>query len=309
MSLGTRTRFLALFLAAAPVAPVFAQSAGEPAVPGTPAEVPFGPGEKLTYKVSVGILGGVGKGAMEVLEVENIHDEPSYKLRFSLNGGVPFYKVDTRLQSWLDVDELVARRFEQDQKEGKFKRHRIFDFFPEERRWERVDKDDSGELPTDQPLDDVSFLYFVRTLPLEVGQTYTFPRYFKEDGNPVVLKVLRKEKVTVPVGTFNTIVVQPIIQTDGLFGEGGRAEVYFTDDDQRLLVQLKSKVPVLGHLNLVLESYTPGTKLAAVSSPAKSSKDGDDGSDDLQLPGEPLAAEAIDVEQPPAGASEGEPNP
>lgn len=226
------------------------------------AAVPFGPGERLGYKVTLGIFGTVGEGSMEVVGIDTIHGHPTYHLRFDLQGGVLFAKVEDRLQSWLDIAQLTARRFEQDQKEVNFKRHRIFDFFPEERRWARVDKDDEGELPTDMPLDEVSFLYFVRTLPLEVGETYTFDRYYKEDGNPVVLKVLRKEKVTVPAGTFNTVVVQPIIQTDGLFGEGGEAEVYFTDDENRLLVQMKSKVPVIGRLSLHLESYTPGERLA-----------------------------------------------
>jgi len=253
---------IALLLAAAPVARAQG-TAGSDAAPTTPAAVPFGPGERLEYKVSVGVFGGIGNGSMEVVDVDTIRSHPTYNLRFTLTGGVPFYKVNTRLESWLDVAQLMSRRFEQDQKEGKFKRYRMFDFFPEERRWARADKDDEGELPTDLPLDDVSFLYFVRTLPLEVGQTYTFPRYFKEDGNPVIIKVLRKEKVSVPVGTFNTIVVQPIIKTDGLFGEGGEAEVYFTDDEQRILVQMRSKVPVLGHLNLVLQSYTPGERLAS----------------------------------------------
>ena len=90
-----------------------------------------------------------------------------------------------------------------------------------------------GSLDTSEPLDDVAFLYYARTLPLEVGETYTINRYFREDGNPVVLRVLRKETIRMPAGTFNTIVVQPIIQTDGLFGEGGEAEVYFTDDARR----------------------------------------------------------------------------
>lgn len=220
--------------------------------------VPFGPGERATYQVKVGLLGGVGNGAMEVVGVEDVRGHPTYNLRLTMQGGVPFYKVDTRFESWLDVAKLVSRRFEQDQKEGKYKRHRIFEFFPEEQRWERVNTEDAGELPTELPLDDVSFLYFVRTLPLEVGQTYTFPRYFKEDGNPVILKVLRKERITVPVGTFETVVVQPIIKTSGLFGDGGKAEVYFTDDDRRILVQMKSKVPVLKSLSLVLDSYAPG---------------------------------------------------
>lgn len=239
------------------------------------AAVPFGPGERASYQVRVGILGGVGNGTMEVVGVEDVRGHPSYNLRLTIKGGVPFYRVDTRLESWLDAVKLVSRRFEQDQKEGKYKRHRIFEFFPEEQRWERVNTDEAGELPTELPLDDVSFLYFVRTLPLEVGQTYTFPRYFKEDGNPVILKVLRKETVSVPVGTFETIVVQPIIKTSGLFGDGGRAEVYFTDDDQRILVQMKSRVPVLKSLNLVLESYVPGKQVAGAGASGDAVAGGD----------------------------------
>lgn len=248
------------------------KSEAKPAV----AAVPFGLGERATYQVRVGLFGGVGKGAMEVTGVEDVRGHPSYNLRLTIKGGVPFYKVNTRFESWLDVDQLVSRRFEQDQKEGKFKRHRIFEFYPEERRWERAKTDQAGELPTEIPLDDVSFLYFVRTLPLEVGQTYTFPRYFREDGNPVVLKVLRRETVKVPVGTFETIVVQPIIKTSGLFGDGGKAEVYFTDDDRRILVQMKSKMPILRSLNLVLESYEPGAPLTpeALRSGAVSAGDG-----------------------------------
>ncbi len=255
-----RSTGLVLAILAGP-ASATAQLAPETSTP--VASVPFGPGERLGYKVKLGVFGTVGEGSMEVVGVDTIHGRPTYHLRFDLEGKVLFAKVDDRLQSWLDVSDLVARRFEQDQKEVNFKRHRIFDFFPEERRWVRLDKDDEGELPTDMPLDDVSFLYFVRTLPLEVGETYTFDRYFKEDGNPVMIKVLRKETVNVPAGTFETIVVQPIIRTDGLFGEGGEAEVYFTDDEQRLLVQMKSKVPVIGNLSLHLESYTPGERLSS----------------------------------------------
>ena len=83
-------------------------------------------------------------------------------------------------------------------------------------------------------------------------------RYFKADGNPVILEVLRKERITVPAGTFNTVVVRPILKTDGLFGEGGEAEVYFTDDSRRLMVQMRSKVPVVGSQSLHMTKYQPG---------------------------------------------------
>jgi hypothetical protein len=225
------------------------------------AAVPFGIGERMTYRVRLGIVGEVGVGSLEVAELDTVHGRPVYELRFKVEGGIPFAKVDDDFRSWLDAQSLVSRRFKQDQKEVKYRRQRTFEFYPEERRWQRLDVNESGTLPTDEPLDDVSFLYFIRTLPLEVGQTYTFNRYFKEAGNPVTVKVLRKETVTVPAGKFNTIVVQPIIKTKGLFSEGGRAEVYFTDDDRRILVQLKSKVKILKSLDMTLDGYTPGVAI------------------------------------------------
>ncbi|MGQ0813454.1 MAG: DUF3108 domain-containing protein [Gemmatimonadota bacterium] len=231
----------------------------------TYASVPFGVGERTTYKVVLGIVGDVGEGSLEVVDLDTVQGRPAYELRFRLKGGVPFARVDNDYHSWLDAYSLVARRFKQDQKEVRYERHRFFEFFPEEKRWRRLDADESGTMSTDEPLDDLSFLYFIRTLPLEVGRTYTLNRYFKDDGNPVTVKVLRKQTITVPAGRFNTIVVQPIIKTKGLFSEGGKAEVYFTDDDRRILVALKSRVKILKSLDMLLERYEPGERLAAAA--------------------------------------------
>lgn len=241
----------------------------EESVP-TPGKVPFGPGERLTYRVSVSPFGEVGKGSLEVAAIDTVHGRPTYHLHMRVKGGVLFAKVNDHFQSWLDVERLVTRRFKQDQKEIRYERHRTFEFFPEKRRWVRTDNGESGELHTDMPLDEISFIYLARILPLEVGKTYTFNRYFKRDGNPVVLKVLRKETITTPAGMFNTVVVQPTFQTKGLFGKGGKAEVYFTDDEHRLIVQIKSDVPVLGSLQMHLESYTPGQPVATLSASSAS---------------------------------------
>lgn len=226
--------------------------------------VPFGPGERMEYQVRVGLFGNVGSGFLDVDGTEMVRGSRAYHLRFGLDASVLFgrFRVDNLLQSWMDVSTLTALRFQQDQNEPNFERHRTFDFYPAEGIWRLQGSDETGPLATDEPLDDVSFLFYVRALPLEVGETYTMHRYYKDDGNPVTVRVLRKERVTVPAGTFNTVVVQPIIQTDGLFGEGGEAEVYFSDDDRRVLVMLKSRVPVLRSLDFELTSYTPGARLS-----------------------------------------------
>ena len=64
------------------------------------------------------------------------------------------------------------------------------------------------------------------------GKTYTFNRYFKEDGNPVTVRVVRKDRRETEGVWYNTIVVEPEIKTDGLFGEGGEAEIHLTDDER-----------------------------------------------------------------------------
>jgi hypothetical protein len=55
----------------------------------------------------------------------------------------------------------------------------------------------------------------------------------------------------VPAGQFTTVVLQPSFKTKGIFSENGQAELWLTDDDRRIMVQLKTKLP-FGSLNLYL---------------------------------------------------------
>ena len=167
-----------------------------------------------------------------------------------------FYKVDDVLQSWIDTETLSSLRFVQSLQEGSRNRERHFEIYPDRSVFVEVTKSPE-ELPSvSRPLDDASFLYFIRTIPLVVGQTYEFNRYFKPDRNPVRVRVMRRERIVVPAGTFNAIVVRPTIKTKGIFAEEGEAEVWLSDDDRRMILQLKSKVS-FGSLNLFLRSFTP----------------------------------------------------
>jgi hypothetical protein len=233
-----------------------------------PAAVPFGPGERAVYRVTYGILGKRGQAVAEVTGVEEVRGRDAYTLSFRLKGGVLGMNVNDHQESWLDVNSLYSHRFRQDLHQVRYERLRTLDFFPAERVWRRQETDDTGPLATDLPLDDVSFLYWSRTLPLEVGRTYEFRRYFKDEGNPVVIQVLRRETVKVPAGTFNTIVVKPLIRTSGLFSEGGEAEVYYSDDDRRMIVMVRTKFSI-AHMTMQLESYRPGQLVSNMAAPAR----------------------------------------
>ncbi|MEP6904478.1 MAG: DUF3108 domain-containing protein [Gemmatimonadales bacterium] len=225
--------------------------------------VPFGIGERFVYDVKLGSL-KVGSGTMEVKGVENVRGREAWHTTFLLQGGTFFYKVNDVFESWIDTETFYSLRFLKLLEEGTEEHAQFYEIYPERGNYVNQRKNfPPRTLPTvAQPLDDGSFLYFVRTLPLVVGETYDFSRYFIPDRNPVTIKVLRKERITVPAGTFNAIVVQPLIKTTGIFSENGRAEVWLSDDSSRMVLQLKSKLP-FGSLNLYLKSYA----LAAV--PAK----------------------------------------
>jgi hypothetical protein len=223
--------------------------------------LPFAAGEQATYQVKLGPV-SVGSGSLTVTGIETIQGQETFHTVMTLRGGNALVRVNDRFESWIDTDGLFSRRFHQNQHEARFRRNRTYDFFPEQRTYRR-ENGETGTIPTNQPLDDLSFIYFARTLPLEVGATYSLPRYFKTDGNPVVLQVLRRETVNVPAGRFRTIVVRPVIQSDGLFGEGGRAEVYFSDDEHRIPVLIRSRVPVVGSLSMHMRTFRPGGSPAA----------------------------------------------
>jgi len=231
------------------------------------AEWPFHVGESAEYDVTFGPL-QVGRSHLRIEAIDSVRAQPGYRLSFELDGGPFFYKIDDRTVSWLGVDPYRSLRFEQILREGGYRRHRRYEFDHEAGTATREDWDEEAQAyrahakQRDMPmppaaLDEISYLYLIRTLPLEVGQTYRFNRYFEADGNPVVVTVLRRERVRVRAGTFETLVVRPVIQTDGMFGEEGEAEVYISDDDRRLIVQLRSKMRV-GEINMFLRDYELG---------------------------------------------------
>jgi hypothetical protein len=224
------------------------------------AKVPFGVGERLEYDVRFGAL-RVGNAHMEVVALESLRGRPAWHTAFWVQGGNFLYRVNDVYESWMDAETLSSLRFVQELEEGGKGTERRFEIYPERAMFIQTSEKPAREEPSvSQPLDDGSFLYFVRTIPLAVGQTYDFNRYFRPDRNPVRIRVLRKERIRVPAGTFDALVIQPVIKTKGIFSENGHAEIWLSDDERHIMLQLKSKLS-FGSLNLYLKTYFPSPSL------------------------------------------------
>lgn len=252
-----RSLFIGAVLAVVPVAAQ--ETAAPPAVrPSEPARVPFGVGEKLEYDIRYkGVH--VGSGNMEVLPMDTVRGIDVWHTVFRLTGGLLFYRVNDKYEVWFDTHTLASLRYWQDIDEGPYEPKRHYEIFPEKQEY--IENNKPPGKSVEHPLDEGSFIYYLRTVPLRVGMDTSFSDYFMADRNPVRFKVLAKDTIDVPAGRFPAIVIQPIFQSK-LFSEGGHAEIWLSDDDNRIMLQMKSSVR-FGSLNLYLKSYHPSPSTMA----------------------------------------------
>lgn len=231
----------------------------------------FPVGERLEYSVTWGGA-RIGRSVITVEGIDTLSSEPVYRASLQTEAGPPFYRLEDKLTSWIRPEPFATRRFDQKLRQGGYHRDRRHEMDLDASTYTRYDLKEDGyvahpeEADVAMPvgaMDDVAYFYFARLVDLEVGKRYEFERYFKDSGNPVVLEVLRREEIRVPAGTYETIVVRPIIQTDGLFSEGGEAELYLTDDERRIPVRVKTRLSI-GTANFYLTEYDPGTPGALI---------------------------------------------
>ena len=220
---------------------------------------PFGVGEALDYDIRVAFARGSAR--LEIVGIDTIRKRPAYHARFAMTGGVVLFKVDEKYNSWIDVNTIQTLEYHEDVKDSYYERRRRYTFLPETHRF--TDGLDTAQT-VERPVDQASVFYLIRTLNLRVGLDTNLNNYFLLDRNPIRIQVLGRERIKVPAGEFDALVIHPVIKSKGLFAEGGDAKVWISDDDRRIVLQIKAKVPGLpkGTVSLYLKSYTPPTGTA-----------------------------------------------
>ncbi len=217
-----------------------------PGLNGCPVRV----GERATYTAKYGPV-RIGS-AVATTTADTLRGKLVWHISIRIQGGIPLFRVDNRIDSWVDPDSMYALRFVQHLHQGRESFVREFDFHPEKGTMT------SGgvEMPSvTAPFDDASMIFLVRHQRLEAGRIYESPRYFWPEANPVTIAVARRERVEVPAGVFDAVVVAPRISTSSVFRERSRPEVYLTDDSSKVLLRLKAHMP-FGFMALNLRSVT-----------------------------------------------------
>src|SRR4051812_3070463 len=236
--------------------PVPPPPASKPVIQPAPA-VPFPIGERLTFQAKYGLF-SVGSATMEVMGIDTIHRAETVHIRFRITGGALWYHLDQTIESWVGRYDFRSRRFSSIQDERDRHRERRYEIFPDSGFYREVGRDTTFATVL-EPLDDAAFLYWIRTVPLEVGKKYEYARYFRPDRNPVIIEVLGRERVSVAGKKWRALVVRPKIpQGRGIFAEKSETRIWLSDDAQRLVLAIQSNFS-FGQVPLKLKDYAvPG---------------------------------------------------
>jgi hypothetical protein len=93
-------------------------------------------------------------------------------------------------------------------------------------------------------LDPLSSFYRVRTLKLEVGKSVYVDVFDSKKLWNVEVQVLRREKIKTKLGEFETVVIKPLLKSEGIFNKKGDVYIWLTDDKKRIPVKLESKIAI-----------------------------------------------------------------
>jgi hypothetical protein len=227
---------------------------------------PFGPGERLVFSVKYGPI-TAGTGILAVEDTLTHRNRLCYHLvseALSSEAFSVFFKVVDRVESYLDASKLHSLRFEKHLSEGDFSAEQVVDF-DQEAHVATYDADTAKvyDIPPDA-LDALAALYYVRTLPLTVGYSVFVESHADRKNYPLEVRVLRRETVTVPAGTFDCLVTEPILRATGIFKHKGTLTVYLTNDSAKMPVLMKTKVAI-GSISAALEEWRLGTPLGEAS--------------------------------------------
>lgn len=212
-----------------------------------PAEYPFAVGETLRYDAKLGYF-PVGTASVSVRRLVKERGTEAFEFTMAGQGGPPGWRVRYDLTSRVATDRFHSLRFRRRvEQAGKVNEYRYV-IVPDSARYRQEGVPGDWVAPSD-PLDELAFLYYLRSAPLEVGRSYSLERYFKTGHNPVEVQVAGRESVEVPgSGSVPCLAVR-------VTARGSTMRVWFTDDDRRLPAQLELPLP-FGSVTLSLTSST-----------------------------------------------------
>ena len=234
-----------------------------------PINDPFRVGEEVDLAVTY-LRMTAGHLKIKVMPFVEVNGEKAYhfQIRAKTNEFFSkFYATDDYADTYLNYQTLLPYNLETHVRESKqLKEIRSFidhvnlkaDY------WEKKVTKEHGEeskklqwdiLPYTQNV--ISAAFYARIFQLIPGKTVKFR--LTDEGKNIVFQghILRKEKLSTPMGELNTVVAKLDFEVDGVFKPVGDIYMWLTDDDRKFIVRIESAIRI-GTLVAKLHSIERG---------------------------------------------------
>ena len=203
----------------------------------------FIPGEKLSYNVTWARFVTAARVEVEVIERGAFFGQEGYQLRTKVetagNVRAIFFEMFNQYTAYSSLKTLLPYRVENSLRQGVKQTDEsvIFDQASHEARFQ----DDATLALPGNTYDLTSLLFAVRQRPLAEGWKQTFNAIYGKQIIEVEVEVKKRERVQVQAGAYNTVKVEfnPKSKQFSKY----RAQVWFSDDAQRLPIVMLGKLP------------------------------------------------------------------
>lgn len=217
----------------------------------------FMAGERLVFDLSYGIV-KAGEGEMRIPEVTRFNGREAYRVQLTARSVSPFswvYRVEDFWETKIDKIGLFPWKFTERIREGGYRRESDIEFD----HVNNVAVTNDGEYPIPENVHDmVSAFYYIRTVDFsdfEPGDRISLENFHRDSTYTLDVLFHGREEIRVKTGTFNTIIIEPLIQEGGLFKHEGAIHIWLTDDELRVPVRMRTRVPV-GSITAELVRYS-----------------------------------------------------
>ena len=211
---------------------------------------PFSPGEKLTFRIRWAFI-TAGEAILEVRPFKTVKGIQAYHFVLTARSHPVvdlFYKVRDRIEGYTDA-KMTHSILYKETKEGDTKKEVVVNFDWQKGAAQRIRDGKTAEPIPLMPgaFDLLSIYYAFRIHELKVGMEFALP---VTDGEKCVMgkaKVIRREKMKVPNGTYDAFLVEPDLEhIGGVFkrSKDAKIQIWVTADHRKIPVVLKSKVAV-----------------------------------------------------------------
>ncbi|MCB4791665.1 MAG: DUF3108 domain-containing protein [Elusimicrobia bacterium] len=210
-------------------------------------KIPFNVGEKLKYEVGWEFV-KAGYATLEIPGFDNLKGNKCYHITAKVETASMFnnvFKVSDVYESWIDCNKLFSSKFLTNISEGNYLRTETLVFDQKNHIYKILESKKTGKVPASVQ-DVISALYSIRNKDLGVGKSYQLDAHIGDTTWPLAVRVLYKEKITVPAGDFDCFVVMPRLRSQKAVSPNvqGTLLVWLTADTNKIPVKVSCKIPL-----------------------------------------------------------------